>query len=265
VSEEQNEGFKLVDATGDLIGSLTGVTIASVHQGVGGMFEGAMIGPGVAHTFKYLAGLFLKRGLAKREQQRVGLVYGLTAVAIQKRLTDGEHIRTDDFFDRDITDRSKADEIAEAVLIAAQREHEERKLPYLSNLNASFAFNSHIDQGMANYLVKLATALTYRQYCLLEIANHRHGYNLRPPGLLNLSRRENATQVFAVLAECFELYRLGLVKFTDQFGPITKVDDMAVQSVALDIPMGAYLHIGMRLQEIQLQDVTSVAKLISSP
>jgi hypothetical protein len=264
VSEEENDSFKLVDATGDLVGSIAGASIASLHQGVGGIFEAAVIMPGVAHTLKYLAGLFLKRGMAKREQQRVGLVYGLTAVAIQKRLADGEHIRADDFFNRDITDRSKADELAEAVLIAGQREHEERKLRYLANLNASFASDSHIDQGTANYLVKLATALTYRQYCLLEIANNRHGYNLRPPGLLNLSKRENAPQVFAVLAECFELHLLDLVKFTDQFGLITKIEDMAVQSMALEIPMGAYLHIGMRLQEIGVDDVANVAKLISS-
>ena len=118
---------------------------------------------------------------------------------------------------------------------------------------------------MANYLVKLASALTYRQYCLLEIANNCERYNLRPPGLLNLSGRENASQVFAVLAECFELYRLGLIKFTAQFGLVTKVEDMGLQAMALDIPMGAYLHLGMQLQEIDAEDVVNVAKLISAP
>jgi hypothetical protein len=265
VSEEKDDSFKLVDAVGDLVGSVTGVTIASLHQGIDGLYEGALVAPGVAHTFKYLAGLFLNRGMAKRERQRVGLVYALTAAAIQRRLDAGERIRDDDFFDRDITNRSKADEIAEAVLIAAQTEHEERKLPYLANLLASFAFESGIDQGMANYLVKLASALTYREYCLLEIANNRHGYNLRPPGHLNLSQRENPVQVFAVLAECFELYRLGLVRFADQFGPVLKVEDMGLQAMALDVPMGAYLHIEMHLQEIPPEDVANVARLISAP
>lgn len=197
--------------------------------------------------------------------QRVGLVYALTAAAIQRRLDAGDRIRDDDFFDRDITDRSNADEIAEAVLIAAQREHEERKLPFLANLLASFAFETRIDQGMANHLVKLASALTYREYCLLEIANDRHGYTLLQPGLLNRSRRENPVQVFAVLAECFELYRFGLVKFTEQFVLVTKVEDMGLQSMMLDVPMGSYLHIGMRLQEIRPEDIASAAKLISAP
>jgi len=160
----------------------------------------------------------------------------------------------------------RADEIAEAILIAAQKEHEERKRPYIAKLLAFVAFESQIDRGMANYLVKLASTLTYRQYCLLEIANNCERYNLQPPGLLNLSGRENASQVFAVLAECFELYRLDrLVKFTAQFGLITKVEDMGLQAMALDIPMGAYLHLGMQLQEIDAEDVTNVAKLISAP
>jgi hypothetical protein len=101
---------------------------------------------------------------------------------------------------------------------------------------------------MANYLVKLAsTALTYRQYCLLEIARTPAGRGLRPPGLLNKSQRENPSHVFAVLAECCELYRLGLITFTNQFGPVTKVEDMALQEIALDIPIGSHLHLGMRL------------------
>ena len=264
MSEEKDNSFKLVDAVGDLVGSVTGVTIASLHQGVG-VYEGAVLGPGVAHAFKYVARLFLDRVMAKRERQRVGLVYALTAAAIQRRLDAGDRIRDDDFFDRDITDRSKADEVAEAVLIAAQREHEERKLLFLANLLASFAFESQIDQGMANYFVKLASALTYRQYCLLEIANSRHGHTLLPPGLLNRSQREDPVQVFAVLAECFELYRLGLVTFTDQSGPVTKVEDMGLQAMALDVPMGSYLHIGMRLQEIRHEDIANAAKLISAP
>jgi hypothetical protein len=154
----------------------------------------------------------------------------------------------------------------EALLYAAQREHEERKLPFLANLYAYFAFESQIDQGMANYLVKLAsTALTYRQYCLLEIARTPAGRGLRPPGLLNKSQRENPSQVFAVLAECFELYRLGLITFTNQFGLVTKVEDMALQEIALDIPIGSHLHLGMRLGELPSEDVEDVAKLISAP
>ncbi len=264
VSDNTDFILQLVDWAGDLLGSATGVSMAVVRQDVAGLYEGAAVGTGVAHMLKSAAQLFLTRSMAKREQERVGLVYGLAALAIKERLEKGEQLRTDDFLERNLTDRSESDEIAEAVLIAAQREHEERKLPYIAKLLAFVAFESEIDQGMANYLVKLASALTYRQYCLLEIVNNCERYKLRPPGLLNLSQRENASQVFAVLAECFELYRLGLVKFTAQFGLITKVEDMGLQAMALDVPMGSYLHLGMQLHEIAAEDVAKVAKLISA-
>jgi hypothetical protein len=263
--KSEKESFNLIDAASDLFGGLVaGVTVASASHDVSGLLA-APVGVGVAHTLRFAARFFANRFLADREKARVGFVYGLAAQEIKRRLDRGEHLRTDGFFELDITDRAPADEIAEAVLIAAQREHEERKLPYIAKLLAFVAFESHIDRGMANYLVKLASALTYRQYCLLEIANNCERYNLRPPGLLNLSGRENASQVFAVLAECFELYRLGLVKFTAQFGLITKVEDMGLQAMALDVPMGTYLHLGMQLHEIAAQDLARVAKLISTP
>ena len=195
----------------------------------------------------------------------MGLVYVLAAQEIKRRLDRGEHLRTDGFFERDITDRSPADEIAEAVLISAQREHEERKLPYIAKLLAFVAFEPDIDRAMANYLAKLASALTYRQYCLLEIANSCHRYNLKPPGLLNRSERENPTLVFAVLAECFELYRLGIIKFTAQFGLITKVEDMGLQSMALDAPLRSYPYLGMQLHEISAEDIADAVKLLSAP
>ena len=118
----------------------------------------------------------------------------------------------DGFFEPDITDRSPADEIAEAVLIAAQREHEEQKLPYIANLLAFVAFESRIDRGMANYLIKLASFLTYRQLCILELARNPFGRGLHPAPF-NTRQQENPSQVFAALSECSELYRVTLIRF----------------------------------------------------
>jgi hypothetical protein len=38
-----------------------------------------------------------------------------------------------------------------------------------------------------------------------------------------------------------------------------------VHEIALDIPIGTALHLGMRLNELPPEDVASVAKLISAP
>jgi hypothetical protein len=83
---------------------------------------------------------------------------------IQERLGNGETPRTDGFFEPDVTGRSAADESAEAVFLAAQKEYEERKLPYIANLLDFLAFTPGIDRAMANQLVRLASSLSYRQF-----------------------------------------------------------------------------------------------------
>jgi hypothetical protein len=266
VDEDDRESFDLTAASSDLGGVVAGELLSSLIPGGLPVGVGAGIGVGMAHTIRYLITEAKGRFFSPREKRRVMTLLGLIAIAIQREKVAGRTPRDDEFFDREIDGRTTAQELGESVLYAAQREHEERKLPFLANLYAYFAFESQIDQGMANYLVKLASAvLTYRQYCLLEIARTPDGRGLLPPGLLNKSQREDPSQVFAVLAECFELYRLGLIKFTNQFGLVTKVEDMAVQEIALDIPIGTHLHIGMRLRELPSEDVEAVAKLISAP
>jgi hypothetical protein len=47
------------------------------------------------------------------------------------------------------------------VLLAAQREHEERKLRFMGNLIANLAFHPEIDRGYANYLIRLAEKLSF--------------------------------------------------------------------------------------------------------
>src|SRR4029077_5560439 len=114
----------LIDASADLIGSLAGVSVAVLRNDVAGLLTGAVVGPSVAHMLRYGANLSVNRLLAAREKARVGFVYGLAAHKIKERLDNGEKPRTDGFFKPDPTNRSCADEIAEAVLIAAQKEHE---------------------------------------------------------------------------------------------------------------------------------------------
>src|ERR1051326_659774 len=70
---------------------------------------------------------------------------------------------------RTFTGRSTAEEIAEAVLVAAERDHEERKLRYYGNLLANLAFSDGIDRAEANLLTRLAQGLSYAQLCLLSI------------------------------------------------------------------------------------------------
>jgi hypothetical protein len=97
VSEQEEDSFNLIDWSGDLLGSLTGVSVAVLHNDVTGLLTGAAVGPSVAHAFRYGAKLFVSRVLAGREKARVGVVYGLAAHKIKERLDNGEKLRTDGF------------------------------------------------------------------------------------------------------------------------------------------------------------------------
>ena len=259
MGEEQDDSSQLIDWGGDLLAGLAAAQMAIAHPGLAGLYEGAMIGSTLALSFRNIVPLFFGRAMARREQERVGTVSVLTAIAIRKRLGNGERLREDGFFDRDATDRSKADEIAEAVLISAQREHEERKLPYLANLLASVAFDRTTDAAMANYAVKVASSLSYRQFCVLSLALNPAGAGLIQPARLGV-QQSAAPQVWTLRMEIFDLYeQRRLIGFSR--GPITEPLDMPLEQLAL-IGLGSRLHSAMGLGGIPSQDVAAIAALL---
>ena len=75
VSEERDDSSQLIGWGGDLLA---------------GLYEGAMIGSTLALSFRNIVPLFFGRAMARREQERVGTVSVLTAMAIRKRLGNGE-------------------------------------------------------------------------------------------------------------------------------------------------------------------------------
>jgi hypothetical protein len=113
---------------------------------------------------------FRERVLGQREAHRVATVAQLAKAKYERNIEEGEELRTDDFFLKDeATGRSSADEIIEGTFLAAQREHEERKIPYYANLIANLPFTPSIDRYTANVLLRTAQELTYRQLCLLAL------------------------------------------------------------------------------------------------
>jgi hypothetical protein len=74
VSEQEEDSFNLIDWSGDLLGSLTGVSVAVLHNDVTGLLTGAAVGPSVAHAFRYGAKLFVSRVLAGREKASIAAI-----------------------------------------------------------------------------------------------------------------------------------------------------------------------------------------------
>ena len=72
-------------------------------------------------------------------------------------------------FERTI-DRSYAEEALESVLLKAQDEFEEKKIPYLGKLfeNALLRFTIHC-RFIKHSIPKILNPLTYRQLCIIKM------------------------------------------------------------------------------------------------
>lgn len=83
-------------------------------------------------------------------------------------MEQGKEIRDDGFFNEGTDDRSTADEIVEGALIAAQREHEERKVEYIGYLIANICFDDSLDASHSNALISTAERMSWRQMRILS-------------------------------------------------------------------------------------------------
>lgn len=148
-----------IDVTETAIATGVGLAMAGPAGAIGGAFVGSLC----AQTLKQLRDEFISRGLSKKEHKRVSMVLDQAQNLIAQKLEKGQKVREDDFFSQDGANTSSAEELLEATLIAAQREYEERKLPYLAKLYANIGFDASISRPIANYLIKLSSEITYRQ------------------------------------------------------------------------------------------------------
>src|SRR6266851_208690 len=117
-----------------LVGSVAGAGLGLVVGGDLGSLVGAGAGPAVTQALQRVGDEVTSRRLSPRQRARVGSVIWYTTAKIKANQDGGAAVRSDGFFDAQQDDRSAAEEIAEAVLLAAEQEYEERKLRYLGNL-----------------------------------------------------------------------------------------------------------------------------------
>jgi hypothetical protein len=169
VDEESAAVSDLIEAGSAMTGALAGAAIGLVG-GPPGAVAGAALGGGLAVGLKRIGLEVRKRLLGPREAARIGATLTYAITAAQERLDSGEALRADGFFAADPTasaGRSAAEEAIEGVLIASQREYEERKLVLYGRLLASIAFRTDVSRAHANYLIGEVQGLSYRQLALL--------------------------------------------------------------------------------------------------
>ena len=162
---------------------------------------------------------------------------------IHIRTKRGEKVRSDDFFDQKTGGRSDAEDVAESVFLKCQREPEEKKIQYMGHFYANVAFHPEVSAHMAHQLIKHAEQMTYRQFCLLNIAkfdNHRtelRESDYRGQGSFPLPLQE-------LLYEAMDLYHRGFVNFDGEvvFGP-TDVKPRSMKAQGLGMHLATLLNV----------------------
>jgi hypothetical protein len=249
---------RIIDAGSDMTGTAIGTIAGAVLGGPPGAVVGGIAGTAISHVLKNVGNDVSQRILSPREEVRVGaaLIFGVHKV--QENLNRGHKFRDDDFFDDKLTERAAYKEIVEGVLLAAQREYEEKKTRYYGNLLANIAFSPGVSRGHASLLIKLSQSLSYRQLCLLSIFGQGDRFTLRQNDYRNT--QEFFPEHISLLQEIFDLVTKGL---------IMKMPGVVVMGHTEIVPArmkpegeGETLFKLMGLKEIEQSDLENIVQML---
>jgi hypothetical protein len=248
-----------LESGGELVGNASGAAIGFVLGGPAGAVGGSVAGSVMSQLLRRGAAEFAIRTLGRREQTRVASTLEFSAVRVSEKLAQGYEPRSDGFFTGEPGNRSFADEIVEGVLLASQREHEEKKLPYFGNLLANIAFDTGVNRPYANLLVRTGEQLSYTQLCLLRLFARKDTFNLRATDYREYDGDFSA-DLIAVLQEAYDLDAKNLVNASGEV--VFGLRDVKPGAMNVQGP-GAMLHNLMELRRINHEELVPFAALMS--
>jgi hypothetical protein len=111
--------------------------------------------------------------VSSRARCRAGAALAFAAELSVTRAAQGRSVRTDGFLAPGPGDRGRADEVAEAVVLAARVTPEEWRVRHLGYLLAEAAVSPDLDAAVVTRGLRLATDLTGRQLVLLAAVGRR--------------------------------------------------------------------------------------------
>jgi hypothetical protein len=176
-------------------------------------------------------------------------------------LDAGEHPRQDGFFDDAPTDRAGATEVFEGVLLAAQREHQEKKLRFFGNLVANLAFRPEYDRAHANHLIKVAEDLSFQQLCILSLAGSENGLRVAPEQEVHEGQRPTRIEKVGLMAEIYDLSQRQML--TTRAGDSVEFEISTIVHMELSVDnAGTSLYILMELATVDGQDLARITRLL---
>lgn len=233
--EETNEGKKIIKDVCEIVGNSG---IAAIGPIIGGP-QGAIFAAASSFLFgKYLEETrddLSKRGRSRWEERRANLVIEYACKKYEEKKAAGETLRNDAFFKQQpightacteipIVERPTSLEIIEGVILAAQREHEERKLPYHGYLIGNIPFNEGIDRSQMNLLTKLAERISFTQMCLLSIFSEPYKSKIKGRYFHSSAFPYEDMDLNSLFHEIFDLGSKGLLYCQNK--PVTTAADL---------------------------------------
>jgi hypothetical protein len=136
--EDKGKSTKLeifVKAASGAIGGVAGLAATIV---TGEPIVGTVASPLISSLTSDMAG----RLLSQREKARIGGALAFAMEQFDSNLKAGHELRSDDFFLSSSTENSMAAEVLEGALLAAQKEHEEKKIRHIGYLMANLCLQT---------------------------------------------------------------------------------------------------------------------------
>jgi hypothetical protein len=186
-----------------LLGGLAGASV-SLFGGPGGALGGAATGWLTGETLERVAREVAAR-VGERGAMRAGAAAAVITADVEARAAAGGEPRDDGFFEPRADDRPAGEELLEGILRQAAETWEERKLPHVAHIYDGVAADADISPAHANYLLRLADRLTYRQLALLAVLADEDTFRARARA--SSTNAEGRTQLAEELA--MELDDLG--------------------------------------------------------
>ncbi|MBA2713877.1 MAG: hypothetical protein H0U55_10055 [Rubrobacteraceae bacterium] len=161
----------------------------------------------------------------------------------------------------------------EGVVLAAQREAEEKKVRLYGNLLANLAFAQDHDRSQANFLIRLGEDLSYRQLCLLSLfagntllsdadnsSDADNPLGLRERDYSDHVGKVNNPDLLMLLQETYDLYQRGIVSS----GTYVMLSPATANPSQIS-PVGAAwsLYFLMELREVSKDDLAVLMELLS--
>jgi hypothetical protein len=257
-AQEEERIGEVIALGSEITGGVGGVAVGFALAGPPGAIVGAAATPVISRLVRSV-GDFAHRRLSARQKIRVGAVIRFAAADLEVQVAEGRRVRQDGFFAESPGDRAPFEEVAEAVMAAAEDAHEERKIAFLGTMLSEISLRPDVDRAAAITLTREARALTYRQILLLALFGRRAEFELRSVDY-STTPLSNLDPVVPVLAEIADLSSRNLVGIRG--GAILGLTDV-IPSVVEPAGLGVWLYNLMRLGRVQGADLASLVAAVS--